>query len=369
MKTPVLLAAVLAALLARLPAEGEAARGGQFLAFTNFATFGRAPGALPGETVLTSPEITARIGWDELIASWNLEGRRGGYLKVEVRAIYPDRATQYYTMGLDSSDPDRHPRQSVAGQKDADGDVSTDTLILRSPAPRVQVRLTLGGAEAGGPGLKFFSLCLTDTHASSPALPANHAAWGRALAVPERSQMVYSNGNVLCSPTTVSMIMSYWAAALKRPEIDHDVPYLVKEIYDPVWRGTGNWALNMAYAGSYPGLRACVSRFSDPAELEDWIAAGLPVGLSVCFNRLAGKEGGPTNGHLVVCAGFTPEGDVVLNDPGRLRNVRRTVARRTLINAWSASKNTVYLIYPQDAKLPEDRFGHWSLAAPASSAR
>jgi hypothetical protein len=27
--------------------------------------------------------------------------------------------------------------------------------------------------------------------------------------------------------------------------------------------------------------------------------------------------------------------------------------------AWAVSKNAVYLIYPEGAKLPKDRFGHW----------
>ena len=292
-----------------------------------------------------------------------MDRRTGGYLKAEVRALYPDRATKYYTMGLYSTDSTTHPRGSVAGQKDADGDVWTDTLILRFPCRRVQVRLTLGGPEAG-PGLKFFSLCLTNTKASPAPLPSNPSAWGRTLAVPERSQMAYPNGKVLCSPTTVSMLMSFWAMTLQRPELDHDVPYLVQEIYDPVWKGAGNWALNMAYAGSYPAMRACVARFSDLSELEDWIAAGLPVGLSVCIHRLAGKAGLPPEGHLVVCAGFTKDGDVVLNDPGRLHEIRRIVPRKDLINAWSVSKNTVYLVYPENAKLPVDRFGHWSAGAP-----
>lgn len=345
--------------MAALVAQGGEARGGQFLGFGSFAGFDRSVGQRPGETVLTSPEIPTRVAWDELIASWNLDRRSGTYLKVEARAVYPDRPTRYYVMGLYSRDPALHPRESVAGQKDADGDVSTDTLILQKACRRVQVRLTLGGEATNAPGLKFFSLCLTDSQASPPALIGNPAAWGKVMSVPERSQLSYSNGNVLCSPTTVSMLMSYWAAALKRPELDQDVPFVVKEVFDPVWKGTGNWAFNMAYAGSYPGMRACVSRFSGLAELEDWIAAGLPVGLSVCFDRLNGKDGGPPNGHLVVCIGFTAEGDVILNDPARLHLTRRTVARKTLIHAWSVSKNAVYLIYPEQAKLPADRFGHW----------
>ena len=102
-----------------------------------------------------------------------------------------------------------------------------------------------------------------------------------------------------------------------------------------------------------------MTRMTDVSELEDWIAAGLPVGLSVCYDRLRGKGPGP-NGHLVVCVGFTDNGDVIINDPGTSKNVRKTFSRKNLISAWANSKNAVYLIYPENAKVPGDRFGHWS---------
>jgi hypothetical protein len=170
--------------------------------------------------------------------------------------------------------------------------------------------------------------------------------------------MSYPNGKVLCSPTTVSMLLTFWSQQLKRPDLDHDVPDVVAGVYDSNWHGTGNWPFNMAYAGSYPGLRAYVTRLTDVSELEDWIAQGIPVGLSLCYDRLRGKGPGP-NGHLVVCVGFTTNGDVVVNDPGTTLHVRKTFPRKNLIYAWSYSRNTVYLVYPEDAEVPKDRFGHW----------
>ncbi|MGO9200212.1 MAG: C39 family peptidase [Limisphaerales bacterium] len=333
-------------------------RGGQFIGFTRFSAFAESAGGLPGEKTLTSPEIAARIHWDELVASWNAETPGGAYLKVEARALYPQRATRYYTLALYSGNPSRHPRQSVRNQADSDGDVATDTLILKEPCGRLQVRLTLGGDDGKPAVLKFLGLSLTDSKAAPPALPSNRAAWGKTLPVPERSQMAYSNGVVLCSPVTVSMIMSFWSRTLNRPELDLGVTEIAKAVYDPVWQGTGNWPFNTAYAGSYPGMRAYVTRLTDLAELEDWIADGLPAALSVCLNRLSGRKG-PPSGHLVVCVGFTKEGDLVINDPGARRNVRKVVPRKNAISAWACSKNTVYLIYPENAKLPEDRFGHW----------
>jgi hypothetical protein len=334
------------------------ARGGQFIGFSSFSDFTKAPGARSGESVLTSPEIVARINWEELIASWNAETPNAAYLRVEVRALYPAGPTKYYTMGLWSADTNRYPRESVSNQKDADGSVATDTLILRQPSDRLQIRLTLGGDNGQQPRLKFLGLSLIDTKITPPALPANPAALGRTISVPQRTQMAYPNGVALCSPTTVSMVMAYWARQLRRPELDRDVPDIVNAIYDAKWPGTGNWPFNTAYAGSFQGIRAYVTRLSELSEVEDWIAAGIPVVLSVCADRLHRKGPGP-NGHLIVCVGFTENGDPVVNDPGTSSNIRRVYPRKDLIYAWANSRNAVYLIYPEAAKIPKDRFGHW----------
>ena len=334
------------------------ARGGQFIGFKSFSAFRQSAGAYRGEIVLTSPVIVARINWDELIASWNAVTPDGAYLKIEARAIYPAGPTKYYTMGLWSANPHRYPRESVLNQKDADGDVATDTLMLKRPCDWLQVRLTMGGDEGQQPKLKFLGLCLTDTTVTPSVLPSSRAALGKTLPVPQRSQVAYTNGSVLCSPTTVSMIMSFWSQQLKRPELDRDVTDIVNAIYDAKWKGTGNWPFNTAYAGSYHGIRGYVGRMTDLAEVEDWVAAGIPVGLSVCSDRLYHRGPGP-NGHLIVCVGFTESGDPIVNDPGSSKEIRRGYPRKDPICAWSYSRNAVYLIYPEDSEIPKDRFGHW----------
>ena len=334
------------------------ARGIQFVGFRSFSGFKKSSGEQPGATMLTSREIRAHISWDELIASWNAEMPPSTYLKIEARALHPDHATKWFVLGLWSGDPALHPRESVRRQKDEDGNVDTDTLILERPVERFQLRLTLGGEAKERPKLKFLGLSLLDSKATPPPLAPNRAAWGKTIDVTERSQMAYENGGVLCSPTTVSMLLSHWSRKLKRPSLDQDVPEVVKGVFDPKWVGTGNWVFNTAYAGSFKGMRAYTARLSDVAELEDWIAKGIPVGLSLCYNRLRGKSREPS-GHLVACVGFTEDGDAVINDPGTRQNVRKIFPRANLIDAWAYSKNAAYFIYPETARLPKDRFGHW----------
>ena len=94
---------------------------------------------------------------------------------------------------------------------------------------------------------------------------------------------------------------------------------------------------------------------------EDWVAQGIPVGLSLCYYRLRGKGREPS-GHLLVCVGFAENGDAVINDPGTSKNVRKAFPRANLIDAWAYSKNAAYFIYPEKAELPVDHFGHWESA-------
>lgn len=351
---------LLAAGAGRVNAAPFDPRGGQFIGLTDLKSFTAAPGTnvAEAERILTSCEFTPAFLWNELIVSWNADLPKDSYLRVEARGVYATRATKWFIMTLDSSDPAKYPRECVKRQKDADGDVDTDTLVLKLPAPRFQIRLTMGGEAKRLPKLRFLGLHALDSTAKLQPLPPNRAAWGKTLPVLERSQMAYEGGGVWCSPTTISMMLDFWSQKLKRPDLARDVPEVVKGVYDRAWGGTGNWVLNTAYAGSFPGVRAYTTRLSDVAELEDWIAHGMPVGLSLCYNRLRGKSREPS-GHLVVCVGFTKDGDPVINDPGTSKNVRKVFPRANLVDAWAYSKNAAYIILPENATPPKDRFGHW----------
>ncbi len=355
--------ALLASSLPELAMANKAREGGRcaFMAITNFSAFTKTTSGLTNESVWTSPEITPPIDWNELVASWNVSP--GTHLKVEARALYPDHATRYYIMDEWSDNTAQFPRQSVRGQRDDDGTVRQDTLVLSNTVRRIQLRLTLGPAEGPQP-IKLLGLAFCNSTVTPVAQQPNHAAWGRTLEVPERRQGEYEGGGGWCSPTSLSMDLAYWSDLLHRPELNHTVPETAAAIADGVRGDTGNWPFNTAYAGRYPGVRAYVTRLEDISELEDWIAAGIPVIISVSSYLASDRTSGPDNGHLIVCVGFTEKGDVVVNDPGVSvrRNVRprRVFAREKVVNAWKKSKFAVYLIYPDTAKIPPNRLGHWA---------
>jgi hypothetical protein len=333
-----------------------------FVGFDNFSTFTLSQNER-GETILLSPEIKAAIPWNELIVSWNADAPSGTFLKVEASAHFADHTTKFYTLGDWSPDNKAFPRSSVRNQKDADGSVHTDTLALTQLADAVQIRVILGGVGSAQPTLKFLGASFSNTKVPTAAIAPNRAAWGKIVATPERSQHGYPDASGWCSPASLSMTLARWAEILNRPEMNLTVPQVAGAVYDASYGGTGNWPFNTAFAGSFKGMRSYVTRFDDLSEVEDWIAAGIPVILSARWDWLKPGRLPDAVGHLIVCTGFTENGDVIINDPSahldRGQTVRQIYKREDVLHAWSSSHHTVYLVYPITAALPENRYGHW----------
>lgn len=337
-----------------------------FVGVTDFTGFTRTnPGN--GRVVWLSPEITPSMSWDQLVVSWNVSAPPGTSLEVAAAARSPRHTTKFYSLGEWTPDDQLFPRASVSGQKDADGQVDVDTLVLNRPAEAVQIRLTLGGTNGALPAMKFVGLSFCNSHVAPlwrvNASGAATAARGKVLPVVERSQQSYAGGNGWCSPTSLSMVLSYWGSESNRADWKLDAPEVAAGVIDHNFKkATGNWAFNAAFAGGLNGMRAYVTRFSDISELEEWIAAGIPVVISARYDLLQDGRKPDYNGHLTVCRGFTENGDVVINDPWtdlKVESVRHIYKRENVARAWATSHNTVYLVYPETVKLPPDHLGHW----------
>jgi hypothetical protein len=131
--------------------------------------------------------------------------------------------------------------------------------------------------------------------------------------------------------------------------VDAAVDHTAKMVYDHGYDGTGNWAFNTAYAATLVAGDSYVTRLRDLREAEDYIAAGIPLVVSIAFgrNQLAGAPISASNGHLLVVVGFEADGDVVVNDPAGATNaaVRRVYDRAQLERVWiAASGGTAYVI-------------------------
>jgi hypothetical protein len=333
------------------------------LAVSNVALYAQRPNldfpAVGEEKVFGVDGIKPATPFNEAIVSWNVSPTAGAHVTIEARAKGEGYETKWYSLGEWELD-DATKRISVEDQKDANGNVLTDTLRLTKPANTLDVRLRLRRtAEGTTPVLKLVTVSTADTTQSTPSVSVANPAWGKLVDVPQRAQGNYPNGGVLCSPTSVSMMLWHYSNELKRPEMNKDVPEVEASVWDKVYDGAGNWPFNAAYAGSFPGMTAYVTRFRGIQDLERWIDAGLPVVCSVSLDILKGNENPRPSGHLVVLVGFEKNGDPIFNDPAHRDQVRRTYKRENFEKAWMRSNRAVYIVHPDDAKVPDDDAGIW----------
>lgn len=298
-----------------------------------------------GSGTATSQPITVPA-FDELVPSWNSSTGKTGSVTVEVRVQTPAGWSRWYSFGNWSA---AEGRSSVGGQKDATGQVMTDTLRLNARATTYQYRVTLRGA---GTALRLLAVNTTDRSKRTAALGAasDRKAWGKINEVPQRSQMIYPDGGeVWCSPTSVSMILAGYG-------VNIPVPDAARGMYDRAYDGTGNWPFNTAYAGEY-GLRAFVTRLPSLSAAEKYTGAGFPLAVSLGWKKgeLPGAPLDWSNGHLMVLVGFDAQGNPVLNDPAAPNNagVRRPYPRAAFEKLWlTHSGGLAYVIAPQGAPLP-----------------
>jgi hypothetical protein len=167
--------------------------------------------------------------------------------------------------------------------------------------------------------------------------------------------MVYPDGGeVWCSPTSTSLVLGYWNK--DTGPCEPRVRAAVDGVYDWIYDGHGNWPFNTAYAATQ-GYEAYVARFTSLERAEEYVAAGVPVVMSVAWGKkeLTGASVASTAGHLLVLVGFDAAGNPIINDPAAASDaeVTRTYLRSEFEPLWlTSSGGTVYLIYPQGKSLP-----------------
>jgi len=306
----------------------------------------------------TSAELAPGVAFDGLVPSWNVVTPAGTWVKLEAQARVGGEWSGWFDFGVWASGRTDVDRASAASSSNRFGEVWTDTLFLDQPADAARLRLTLYSTGSASPTVSRVAFAVADTGADARRAPGGEA-WGIALDVPDRSQMVFEDGGeVWCSPTSTSMVMAYHAQEAGREEWDRPVPEVVDGVWDDAYDGGGNWPFNVAYAASL-GLAGEVGWFDSLAALEPWIAAGVPVVLSAAWDAgdIDGAAISSTNGHLLVLRGFDADGDALVNDPaGRDdTHVSLTYRRDQLEDAWlGGSGGVVYLIWngprPQTAK-------------------
>lgn len=308
----------------------------------------------------TGPLTPAGFGFSRAVASWNADTPPGTWIEVQARAQLGGRLTKFYNLGVWAADGSTVERHSVKGQRDGDGTVAVDTLVLSDtvpPAEALQLKFRLFSARPDVTPTVRLAAVTVSTPPPRPAATSagDPARWGRVLDVPACSQRAYPDGGeVWCSPTSTSMVLGYWNR--DGGSCEPRVRAAVAGVYDWVFDGHGNWPFNTAYAAT-AGLEAYVARLRSLAEAEEWIAAGVPVVMSYSWTEgaLTGAPVPSSKGHLGVLVGFDAEGNPVVNDPAGASDgeVRRTYRRDELEARWlEHSGGTAYLVHPPGHAVP-----------------
>ena len=165
----------------------------------------------------------------------------------------------------------------------------------------------------------------------------------RELDVPERSQYVASEPEQRgwCTPASVAMLVGAWQAAPAVAEVAADV-------FDRGYNGTGNWAFAVGYAGAR-GLAGAAAYLRDLVNVEAFIAAGLPLALSISWtgDELPGAPLERSDGHVLVVRGFDARGDVIVNDPAQ-PSVRHVYDRAAFARCWLDHGGVALLVAPPE---------------------
>ena len=323
-----------------------------------------------------SPEVIPSHPFTNLVPSWNARTPDGSWLEVEARTT--DDGVHWSRWWVLSrwaeTDTAIHPT-TVPGQRDNRTRVDIEELVAADGVTWTgyQLRVSLM-RPAGGDAVPTVSLVGAVVSAGEPVGgDLGSVGHGRELHVPAYSQQVHrgeypqwdSGGESWCSPTSTTMVLGSWGLGPSEDEYawvdpayaDRFVDHAARSVFDHAYDGAGNWSFNTAYAALH-GAEAFVTRLRSLAEVEQFIAAGIPLVTTVSFeeDELPGA-GYRTSGHLLVVVGFDDSGDVVVNDPashGVPRNdeVRVVYPRGPFEKVWMRSGCLVYVVRPADVPLP-----------------
>lgn len=337
-----------------------------------------------------SPWVSTEFPAHECLVSWNTIQSEdlvvGFWLQVEQldqpgQTDHQDSPDQpWFCLGIWTSDP-QGPRGSVKGQSWEGTRVVTDTLRSTTPFSRIRVGIEIKNrtdlqdqtplqdstSRKNQATILLNAIQLTwstvlpsvDNQAHDPINdPIQNSQPCYLTPLPACSQRVYPDGgSVWCSPVSLAMVLEYWNQSGNGCK---EIIFPTRDgVYDPVYKGYGNWVFNTAWAGQL-GYRARVLRSGSLSDLEPWLDQGIPLILSVAWNqekgpRLTGAPIESSNGHLTVVAGFDDQGNPLIHEPAADtdQEVVRTYQRYQLEQCWlQNSGGTYYAVYPESVTPP-----------------
>jgi hypothetical protein len=334
------------------------------------------PEGYPREGTWTSPVVSAGFPFTELLPSWNASTppQTGVVFFVKTR----DQATRRWTPWLRIGSWGRTTYKQRTDTCEF-GSIDEDTLRLNRPADAYRVRATLQSYDfdtSVNPSVRRIAVVYSGpmgaesawAKSMTPASAPLERPWARLLDVPYFPQGDNADPitDMTCSPTSVSMVLHYWG--ITRPPMENCIA-----IWDDRNDIFGNWSNATQRAGEL-GMDAWLERFRNWDQVKAKIAAGQPIVASILYEKGTFMESEAlakrsTGGHLLVIRGFTPSGDVIVNDPANRKIGNGLVlSARGMAHAWFGRGGVGYIIRPPAKPLPASLIVKSPATQPAAGA-
>ena len=274
----------------------------------------------------------------ELVPSWNvlLDNNSAVTFMISVgnEAGYGD----FYTMGYWKENY----KASFSSQKDEYASVFIDTVVTKyDNIDRLKIKVIFKKTSTGATKLKNISIT-TKSIGSSNDFNFNHLNEKIIDVEPRQQLSIPSIGNIICSPTSLSMLMNYYGVTDSQDEV-------AGKVFDEGAKIYGNWSFNASYPGGFDNLYSRVEYIDSLSQVMAYLENDTPLALSIKTNAkedLVGSIMGYSSGHLVVLIGVKQIDEVwyaVVNDPAEYtdESVEREYLLTELLDAW---RGYVYVV-------------------------
>ena len=267
----------------------------------------------------------------ELVPSWNLLMSDNSGVSIYVSIGNESGYSKYYTMAMLK----KVYQTSGSNETDDYGKTSIDTIMpIVSNIDRIKFKVIINKDTDGVTALKNISIT-TKPKEDTFNYDLKILKEKNIDVLPRQQLAVPVNGNLICSPTSLSMVMAYYNHFESQSEVS-------RLVYDEGAKIYGNWSLNVGYAGGFDDLFARVEYTKDFNTLMTYINQDIPVVLSIKTRSkedLKGSIMAYPSGHLIVLTGFTQiDGTwyALVNDPAEYDDfkVKRIYKLSELLDAF-----------------------------------
>ncbi|BCR35744.1 C39 family peptidase [Mariniplasma anaerobium] len=267
----------------------------------------------------------------ELVPTWNVVLDEKSTVTIFVAIGNHTGYSDYYAMALWR----KTYKTSLEDQVDQYGRKTIDTITPKLiDINRIKFKVIFAKSDTDATALKNISIT------TIPKQSENHYDFSilqeKSILLEPRQQLsVPAIGNLICSPTSLSMVLNYYNHSESQSLVSSYVFDQGAQIY-------GNWSFNASYAGGFDDLYARVQYANDLSTLSSYINNDQPLVLSIrtqTKEELEGSIMAYPSGHLLVLTGFKLIDDTwyaLVSDPAEYEDskVNREYNLQDLLDAW-----------------------------------